>query len=162
MGYLEAFIVSAALIGVAELGDKTQIALLSLSGKYKKKTPLLVGSFMGFALVDGMAVVFGGTISSLVPQDTISLAASVVFILFGVYFLFEKEEKMKEANHKSLLLTSFMLITLMELGDKTQLITMTLAARYDSMIGVFLGAMAALMFLSSVAIIVGKALSERI
>lgn len=67
MGLIDGLIFSMALIGVAELGDKTQIALLSLSGKYQNRVPLLVGSFLGFAFVDGIAVVFGGAISSFFP-----------------------------------------------------------------------------------------------
>ena len=74
----------------------------------------------------------------------------------------EKEEDIKESRHNSLVLTSFLMITLMELGDKTQLVTMTLAARYGSMIGVFIGTILALMTLSSIAVIMGKAISERV
>ena len=162
MAVLEALLVSIGLVGLAELGDKTQIALLSLSCKYQKKMPLLIGSFFGFALVDGIAVVFGGTISSLIPGNVITYASSIAFIIFGIYFLFEKEEEVKDSKHQSLMLKSFLLITLMELGDKTQLLTITLAARYDSVLAVFSGAMIALMFISSVAIIIGKALSERV
>jgi len=159
---LGAYLAGMALIGIAELGDKTQIALLSLSGKYERKLPILMGAFFGFALVDGVAVIFGSAISSFLPERVITILAGLAFLAFGVYFLLGAEEEVREVDNKSLIISSFLLITLMELGDKTQFIAITLSARYSSSLGIFLGAMTALMALSVIAVVLGAAISDRV
>ncbi len=164
MVQIDALIYSFGLVALAELGDKTQIALFSLTAKYKQKTPIFLGVALAFALVDGLAVLFGHAISSIISEKIIELVASVAFIAFGIYFYYEKEEnnELKERRGMSLFLSSFLLLTLMEMGDKTQLLTATLAAKYSSPLFVFAGAWCALMLLSLLAIIAGAKIAKKI
>ncbi len=162
MAALEAIWTSFLLILLAEMGDKTQLALFSLSAKYHAKIPVLVGACGGFAVVDGLAIIFGSAIASVVPQSYITYAAGGLFIVFGIMFLRAGPEEgdAPRQQQKSILVGSFLLITLMEFGDKTQVIALTLAARFDSLALVFAGVMAALTILSVMAVLAGAKIAE--
>src|SRR4030067_3655811 len=120
-----------ALILVAELGDKTQLSVISLSSSYKWQH-VFAGSMLAFLAVDGVSIAVGGPLLALVPLRYVQVVSGIVFILFGIIPLLRKE-KSSEVRVKPRstipLLASFSLIALMELGDKTQIITITLAAQ---------------------------------
>jgi putative Ca2+/H+ antiporter (TMEM165/GDT1 family) len=78
---------SFGLILIAELGDKTQLAVISLSSKRKSKT-VFMGALLAFALVDGVSALLGGAIATLIPAFWIGIGAGVAFIIFAVYTLF--------------------------------------------------------------------------
>ena len=69
------------LIGLAELGDKTQLAVLVLSTKTRRYTSLLAGVMLAFALTDGIAILFGNYIAQKVPLDYVRIGAGSMFIL---------------------------------------------------------------------------------
>jgi putative Ca2+/H+ antiporter (TMEM165/GDT1 family) len=164
MAALDAITTSFVLILLAEMGDKTQLALFSLSAKYNARLPVLLGAFGGFAVVDGLAIIFGSAIANLVPQSYITYAAGALFLVFGILFFRsgDEEDGAQEHPQKSILLGSFLLITLMEFGDKTQIISLALAARFDSLVIVFAGVMAALMTLSIMAVLAGAKIAEHV
>ncbi|RZN46219.1 TMEM165/GDT1 family protein [archaeon] len=161
---VEALAASFALVALAELGDKTQLAIFSFSAKYRHRMPIIIGIALGFALVDGLAVVFGQAITTFISQDVLNIATSIAFIVFGIYFLLhtENEEEVQRKGKKSLFFSSFALITAMEMGDKTQLLTITLAAQYDAPLAVFAGSWGALMTLSLIALLVGRTIAQRV
>lgn len=163
MHSIEAATTSFLLILLAEMGDKTQLALFSLSAKYRSRLPVLVGACAGFAVVDGLAIIFGAAIASLVPQQYITYAAGALFLVFGIMFLRSQddgEEESLQQQRSSIVIGSFLLITLMEFGDKTQVIALTLAARFDSLVMVFVGVMGALTVLSIAAVLAGAKIAD--
>jgi len=151
---------SFSIISLAELGDKTQLAVISLSSKRKSRS-VFIGAVLAFALVDGISALIGGAIAALVSAFWISIAAGVTFILFGVYtLLFEKTEETRVEGRTLALASSFSLIALMELGDKTQLAVVSLAAQYDAPVLVFAGVMLAFTFLTGLGVALGAAISR--
>lgn len=151
---------SFGLILIAELGDKTQLAVISLSSKRKSKT-VFIGALLAFALVDGVSALVGGAIATLIPAFWIGIGAGVVFIMFAVYTLFfEKAEKPDVEQRPLALASSFSLIALMELGDKTQLAVVSLSAEYDAPIMVFVGVMLAFVVLTTLGVVLGAAISR--
>lgn len=158
---LEAFLTSLILIGLAEVGDKTQIAVLALSSKHAERTQILVGVFCAFFIVDGLAVVFGEAILSFIPILYVKIISGAIFIILGIFSILSKEEeKTKPARGKAVASMAFSLIFFSELGDKTQIATMMLAARFGNPVSVFLGVMCALMGLSIVAVFGGRGLAR--
>ncbi len=158
-GLLAAFIVNL----FAELGDKTQLAVIALSAKYRKPWQILAGSMAGFALATAVAVLVGGTLSQIIPATALKIAAALLFIVFGTYVFFSNDakEEAKVEKGKGAMLSSFALIFVMELGDKTQFANAALSAT-NSQVEVFIGALLALGLLTSAAIAIGKQVSRRL
>ena len=150
------------LIFVGEFGDKTQLAIVSLSCNYKVKHVFL-GAMLAFFVVDGVSAFLGGPLLALLPVSLVRVVAGVVFIFFGVLALLPK--KGREFNAQKIrsvtLFGCFSMVALMELGDKTQLITMTLAAQ-NSPLMVVAGAMFAFALLTGAAVLVGAKLASRL
>ena len=153
---------SFGLVVLAELGDKTQLAVISLSSKRKSKS-VFMGALLAFALVDGVSALAGGAIATLVPALWVGIGAGAAFLLFGVYTIFfEKTEKPEVEDRSVAVASCFSLVALMELGDKTQLAVVSLAAEYDSPLLVFVGVMLAFAALTGLGVTLGVAISRRV
>jgi putative Ca2+/H+ antiporter (TMEM165/GDT1 family) len=147
------------IIALAELGDKTQVTIMCLSANKRVKTVFL-GAILAFALVDVISALIGGTIAAFIPTQWIGVGAGVAFLVFDVYSLLSKVEEVKVNNSSLGIARSFSLIALMELGDKTQLSVIALAAEYDAPFMVFVGVMFALALLTIIGILVGSVISR--
>ncbi len=168
-GEITLFFTAFALITLAEMGDKTQFSVITLAAKYP---PLSVasGSILAFALVNGIAVIAGALIVAAVPVFWVKLAASFLFLAFGAYTLYGLRETEGEAPlpstdktaEKSGFASSFSLIFLMELGDKTQIATATIVAGYGHPFVVFAGVVFGLSLLTVLEVKLGSAISERV
>ena len=152
------------LIFVAELGDKTQLSVISLSCSYKWQH-VFAGSMLAFLAVDGVSIAVGGPLLALVPLRYVQVVSGIVFIIFGIIPLLRKEKSSEVRVNKPPntvpLLASFSLIALMELGDKTQIITITLAAQ-SSPILVLIGMVSAFAVLTGLAVLIGAKLVSRL
>lgn len=152
------------LILIAELGDKTQLAIISLSSTYKA-SHVFSGAMLAFLAVDGISLAVGGSLLALLPMRLVLIVSGIVFIIFGIAPLLSKKEKeaakLKPKSSTFPLLACFSLISLMELGDKTQLITITLAAE-TSPILVLLGMTMAFALLTTVAVVLGTKVLSRL
>jgi Ca2+/H+ antiporter, TMEM165/GDT1 family len=159
---IQDIIIPLIAIAAAELGDKTQISILLLSSKTKKHIELLLGIILAFVIVDGIAVLAGAWITTIVPIDILKLISGFIFILFGLIMLIKKDREDKEKTvDKNIFLTGFLLIMVTEWGDKTQIAAALFAINYNPYL-VFLGTILALTILSIIAIFLGKIISERI
>jgi len=152
------------LILVAELGDKTQLSIISLSSTYKWKH-VFAGAMLAFLAVDGISLAVGGTLLALVPIRYIQIISGIVFIVFGIVPLLRREKKQVVVveNKSSVvpLFASFSLVSLMELGDKTQILTITLAAQTAPIL-VLAGMLLAFTLLTSAAVLIGTKLISRL
>jgi putative Ca2+/H+ antiporter (TMEM165/GDT1 family) len=162
-----ALLAAFGLTFVAELGDKTQLVILTLSAKYGFK-PVFLGAASAFALLNALAVSVGVLLYEFVPDNVIKYTVSGVFILFGLFMLLperkkeecddEDEEDTRKAHGP--LLTAFLLVCLMELGDKTQLSLLALTAKYSQPLFVFIGGTLALWATSLIGALVGTGLGR--
>lgn len=155
------FIVPFITTALAELGDKTQIAIIALSTRTKKHLVLLSGVMLAFILTDGIAVLLGNYITKSVPFAYIRIASGIVFIIFGVITLLsrEKDDTVKELENP--FVSGFGIIFLSELGDKTQIAAGLFATKYNGVL-VFLGVIFALAILSLLAVYLGKFIMEKL
>ena len=157
---LTPLIASLTLFSLMEFGDKTHIAVITLSMK-NKPLEVFIGALGAFAVVDGASVLVGGLIANLIPEFWINVISGGLFLLFGVLTLIKKEdeEEVKEGR-RSGLASAFSLVTIMELGDKTQFASFVLAARYRSPVLVFLGIMLGAALITGSGVVIGKGLMK--
>jgi Ca2+/H+ antiporter, TMEM165/GDT1 family len=162
-------------IFVVELPDKTFIATLVMSTKMR---PLFVWIGVGLAFLVQTGVAVGiGKAASFLPEQLIHTVAALMFVI-GAIILFraartaDAEEGAQEdefaaksdsaAHGLKVVVTSFLVLFAAEWGDLSQLLTISLVAKYDDPVSVFLGAWGALLAVSGLAVIVGRLLLQRI
>lgn len=90
---MQDFLIPFLTIGLAELGDKTQITVVCLASKTNKYIELLIGVTFAFVIVDGLAIVLGNYISHRIPTNYIQIISGVVFIIFGVIILLNSKDE---------------------------------------------------------------------
>lgn len=161
------WLTSFLLIFAAEVGDKSQLVCMALAVRYRA-VPVALGASVAFLLLNTLAVVFGSVIASWIPELIVSLAVSLLFLVFGIHALLAQEDdedisandiKVKSQQH--IMFSTFALITLAEFGDKTQLAVIGLSSQVDPL-AVWLGASAALIATSIMAIWIGRTILQRI
>lgn len=148
------------LIFLAELGDKTQLAAMALATRYPWRKVFL-GAAIAFLFLNGLAVGVGRVLFELVPLFWIRVASAALFLFFGIASLRANEEAEEEAGAGAVrgpILTAFSMILLAELGDKTQLVTASLAAQHAAPLEVFVGSTLALWAVSLLGVLVGTQL----
>jgi len=161
-----ATLVSAfVLISLTELGDKTMVAVITLSSKYPRRT-IFLGSFLALASVTAVGVLIGEMLFQLIPSWIVGLAAGVVFIIFGVLTLLrpekEEEEEMEGRGRWGGFMTAFGFVALMELGDKTQLSVIALSAGSGATLMVFVGAALGFLWLTILEVYLGKTIGKKV
>ncbi|MCX9083802.1 MAG: TMEM165/GDT1 family protein [Candidatus Methanoperedens sp.] len=158
---LTPFISTFGLIALAELGDKTQLTVIALSARYDRKK-VFSGVVLAFILVTGLGVLVGEGLLKIIPEDLIKTIAGIMFVVFGIWMLLAKEENEEEEKTRVLnpFISTFSMIALAEMGDKTQLSAITLSAKYGSPYLVFSGAVLALVLISLLGIFAGKKLCD--
>jgi putative Ca2+/H+ antiporter (TMEM165/GDT1 family) len=160
---LDEIIIPLLAVGLAEMGDKTQLSILLLSSRTREYFRLLLGVMLAFLLADGFAILVGSWVTNVVPVHLVKLASGLVFILFGILTLLGDRDEEAESNlsAKRAFVSGFSMIFLSEWGDKTQIASALFATEYNPQM-VFIGVMIALLILSIMAIFLGKYLSSRI
>ncbi|MEN8672729.1 TMEM165/GDT1 family protein [Nocardioides sp.] len=168
---LAALVLTFGAIFVVELPDKTFLATLVLATKYR---PLLVwlGVGLAFTVQTGVAVGLGQA-ATLLPQDVVRGAAAGLFVAGAVLLLREGRRHARDsaedegeqyaatatpADGWRAVLASFLVLFAAEWGDLSQLLTLSLVARYEAPFSVFVGALAALLTVSALAVVVGRSL----
>lgn len=155
----KSFAETFSLVFVAEMGDKTQLLVMALAARHAWGS-VLIGAASAFAVLGVIAVAVGQVLFRVVDPLWIKLAAAFLFMVLGLMALFGKEEsggeEKEEPHTRSIALGVFGLIFVAELGDKTQLATMGMAASSPSALWVFAGATLALWSVSLISIFFGK------
>jgi putative Ca2+/H+ antiporter (TMEM165/GDT1 family) len=165
--FAKAFSTAFGLTFIAELGDKTQIAVLTLSARYGF-LPVFAGAVAAFIVLNALAVTVGALLARVIPVAVVRYVSAGVFILFGLLSFRPEKEREEEAEEEEIrrlrtrnpFLTTVGVIALMELGDKTQLSLVAMTSRFEAPIAVFLGGTLALALASLIGALVGKWLSR--
>ena len=130
--------------------------------KQKKHLHLLLGIMLAFLIVDGTAVLIGSWIINIVPIRFLKILSGIIFIIFGVLILRDKEVTGESRLYsRNSFLSGFVLIFITELGDKTQIASGIFATKYNALM-VLIGAMTALALLSIMAIYLGRFVSNKV
>jgi len=150
-------------VGLAEMGDKTQLSILLLSSRTSEYARLLLGVMLAFLLVDGFAILVGSWVDQVVPVYLVKIVSGLAFILFGIQILRENdcEDENPSLSARGAFISGFSMIFLSEWGDKTQIASALFATEYDPK-RVFIGVMIAMLILAIIAIFLGKFLSSHL
>lgn len=155
------FFLTFIFIGLAELGDKTQLLSLVLASRYRF-AHVFLGVLFATASLQLLAVSAGSISRALVSPLAVKIIVGTLFLIFGLWMLRtvgDETVEEKKAPRFGPILTTFVAFFLAELGDKTQLATAALATRYSAALQVWLGATAGMLLVNTVAILVGNRLS---
>lgn len=158
------FLAPLIAVGVAELGDKTQLAVLLLSSKTQKHMRLLIGVMLAFLVVDGAAVLAGSWSANILPASLLKTLSGIVFIACGMFLMLKKcgnESGECETGVENPFLSGFALVFMTEWGDKTQIASGLFATKYSPLL-VLAGTMTALTLLSATAIYLGRFAAGRV
>lgn len=160
---MEALLFSTAVVAVAEMGDKTQLLSFVLAAKLKRKLPIIFGILIATLANHFLAGYAGAWLASLVSHQTLRWIIAISFLAFGAWALKPDElEEGRELRDAGVFLTTLFAFFLVEMGDKTQLATVALAARYDSLVTVVAGTTLGMMIANIPAVWMGEALAHRI
>ncbi|RLI34999.1 hypothetical protein DRO55_05760 [Candidatus Bathyarchaeota archaeon] len=155
--YLLPLLTSFTLVFMAELGDKTQLATIMLSSRASGRS-VFTGAMLAFLLVDGVSALAGGGILRSLPFIWVDLASGALFILFGVLSLLGGAGRVRVEGDGVTILKTFSIVSIMELGDKTQLASIILAAELGSPVSVVAGMMLAFASVTGLGVLLGTKL----
>jgi putative Ca2+/H+ antiporter (TMEM165/GDT1 family) len=163
--FVDAFLLSFAVIFVAELGDKSQLMALAFATRYRA-TAVLVGISIATLIVHAGSVLLGSVVALALPTDVISVLAGIAFFVFAAWTLRGDElgpedEARARRSAGSVVLAVGVAFFLAELGDKTMLATITLATAHEP-IGTWLGSTAGMVVADAIAIGIGAILGTRV
>ena len=158
---MQEILIPFVAVGLAELGDKTQLAVLCLASKTRNYLQLLAGVILAFVIADGLAILLGSFITERVPMLYIKLASGIVFIVFGILTLLKTKADDPQCDLRQPFASGFGLVLVSELGDKTQVASCLFAAKYNAVM-VFIGVIAALALLSVVAVYLGRFIALKV
>lgn len=157
-------ITSFVLIAAAEIGDKSQLVCMTLASRHRAM-PILLGAISAFAFLNTLAVVFGVAIASWLPEHIVATIVAFLFAAFGIHSLrVEMEDENNEIKEKSgngIFFTTFLLITMAEFGDKTQLAVVGLSSTAVP-IAVWFGSTVALASTSALGILAGRTILQKV
>lgn len=154
---------------IAEMGDKTQLLALAFASKYRIKQ-VLAGVLIGSLLNHSIAILFASVVSKYSAFSRLRLAAALMFVVFGLFSLKLDYEEIDESDNEEILNTSSLgavmtvatAFFLGELGDKTQLTTMTVALTSSHPYLILIGSTMAMLAVSLIGILAGKMLGKKI
>lgn len=160
---LDALINSFFLVFAGEMGDKTQILALILTARYKKPWVVLAGVFVATVLNHALAAWGGGWLAAQVSPQYLKWGLALIFFAFAAWILIpDKESDVESKSRFGPFVTTVIAFFLAEMGDKTQLATIALGARYSDTVMVTLGTTLGMMGSNALAIFLGDKLLKRI
>ncbi len=156
---LDAFAASFLTIFLSEFGDKSRLVAFTLSARFRAPLPVFAGMTLSYLLLDGIAVMFGSVVAMLIAGEFIRFAAGTSFIVFAALMLMGEEYHKGRTRYSTPFMASFLLTSVAEFGDKTQLLFGVLATKYAAMT-VFVGGMLALTLLNIATVIFGSRITR--
>lgn len=164
MAIMEAFLNSFFLVFASEMGDKTQLLTLLLTARYKKPWAIMSGILIATLLNHGLASWVGAFVAVFLSPLMLKWILAALFFIFGLWILIpDKEEEPKSTGYFGAFMATLVAFFLAEMGDKTQLATIALGARYSTMIMVVtIGTTVGMMASNALAVFLGDKLLQRV
>lgn len=160
---MEAFLTSTLLVALAEIGDKTQLLSFVLAARLRKPGAIISGIFVATLLNHALAGSVGVWLATLVSPRILPWATGLLFVGFGLWTLhpdsLDDDPKLHRAGA---FVTTTIAFFIAEMGDKTQLATVALGARFDMLAAVVLGTTLGMLAANIPAVLVGEALAQKL
>ena len=162
---MEALYISTGVVALAEMGDKTQLLAFILAARFKKPVPIILGILLATLVNHGLAGVFGAWITSVVSPEAMRWVLGLSFIAMAIWTLIPdkiEEEETQIAQRLGVFGATLVTFFLAEMGDKTQIATVALAAHYGAPLLVVIGTTLGMLIADVPAVFVGNKFAEKI
>lgn len=161
---IEAFLISTGVVALAEMGDKTQLLALVLAARYRKPVPIILEILVATIANHAIAGVVGAWIASALGEELLRWILGVSFIAMAAWMLIPDkldDDEQKPARY-GVFVTTLVAFFLVEMGDKTQIATVALAAHYSSLIAVVVGTTLGMMIANVPAVYLGEVAAQKL
>ena len=166
---MEAFLISTGIVALAEIGDKTQLLALVLAARFRKPAPIILGILVATLVNHAMAGAAGAWISAALGPTAMRWILGLSFIAMAIWTLKPDEldedaadERRAAASRFGVFGTTLVAFFLLEMGDKTQIATVALAAKYPSLVSVVLGTTLGMMLANVPAVLLGEVAAKKL
>lgn len=163
---MEAFLISTGIVALAEMGDKTQLLSLVLAAKFRKPWPIILGILLGTLLNHALAGAVGAWLTSVLGPNALRWILGLGFLVMAVWMLIPDKLDEEDANVKvsrfGVFATTLIAFFFAEMGDKTQVATVALAAQYQALVAVVAGTTLGMMLANVPAVFIGDKLAHRL
>jgi Ca2+/H+ antiporter, TMEM165/GDT1 family len=162
---MEAFLVSTGIVALAEMGDKTQLLSLVLAARFRKPWPIVLGILVATLANHGLAGAVGSWVTTMMGPDVLRWVLGASFIAMAVWMLIPDkldDEDGDSAPRMGVFLTTVIAFFLAEMGDKTQIATVMLAAQYHAWLAVVAGTTLGMMLANAPVVWLGDAITKRV
>ena len=161
------FLLSTAIVALAEMGDKTQLLALLLAARYQKPVPILIAILLATIINHGLSAALGQWVTTVIGPEVLLWILALGFIGMALWMLVPDElddetESINKWQRYGVFGATFILFFLAEIGDKTQIATVALAARFDSLVWVMLGTTLGMMLANAPAVFIGNKLADKL
>ncbi|MDE1180774.1 TMEM165/GDT1 family protein [Paraburkholderia sp.] len=163
---MQSFLVSTSVVGLAEIGDKTQLLSLVLAARYRKPIPIILGVFAATIVNHAASGALGAWLASILKPSILNWAVVASFALMAVWILIpdklDDEESLLPKHPMGVFTATAVTFFIAEMGDKTQIVTIALAARFHEFFGVVAGTTLGMMLANVPVIYLGHKFADRL
>lgn len=164
---MEAFLISTGLVAVAEIGDKTQLLAVLLAARFRRPVPIIVGILIATLANHALAATAGALIGDALQGPWMRWVLGAAFLAFAVWALIpdtleQPAGERPASTALAIVWTTAMVFFLAEMGDKTQVATAALAARFHEIAAVTAGTTLGMMLANMPAVFLGEAVTRRV
>ena len=161
---MEAFFVSTGIVALAEIGDKTQLLAFVLAARFRRPLPIVAAIFVATIANHAFAAAIGTWITSLMGPDLLRWVLGASFLAMAAWTLIpdKLDEEDAQLAKYGVFLTTLIAFFMAEMGDKTQVATVALAARYHSLVAVVCGTTLGMMLANVPAVYFGDKIANRV
>ena len=162
---MEALFISTGVVALAEIGDKTQLLAFILAARFRKPLPIIAGILIATLVNHGLAGALGAWITSVVSPEILRWVLGLSFIGMAVWTLIPdkiEDEETRAAQRLGVFGATLITFFLAEMGDKTQLATVALAAHYGAPVVVVIGTTLGMLVADVPAVVVGNRFAAKI
>ncbi len=156
---MEPVLISAFVVALAEIGDRTQLLAIVLATRFHKPWPIIAGIFVATLANHGLAATVGFLVSDFLHGRWFQYLVAVSFFATAAWALVpdKEDEEVKPLSHAGVFMTTLVAFFLVEMGDKTQIATLSLAARFHNIVLVATGTTIGMMIANIPAVLLGRA-----
>jgi putative Ca2+/H+ antiporter (TMEM165/GDT1 family) len=162
---MEALLISTGVVALAEIGDKTQLLAFVLAARFKKPLPIIAGILCATLVNHGLAGALGAWITAVVSPEAMRWVLGLSFIGMAAWTLIPdkiEEEETQVAKHLGVFGATLITFFLAEMGDKTQIATVALAAHYGAPLLVVIGTTLGMLIADVPAVFIGNQFAARL
>mgnify|MGYP000166676094 FL=1 len=162
---MEAFLISTGIVALAEMGDKTQLLSLVLAARFRKPWPIVLGILVATLANHALAGAVGSWVTTVLGPQVLRWVLGLSFIAMAVWMLIPDrldDDEGDEAPRMGVFMTTVVAFFLAEMGDKTQIATVMLAAQYNAWAWVVAGTTLGMMVANAPVVWLGDAITKRV